>query len=305
VGPLALVTGSGGSHLAADLAAALGMEPLSTRIGTFPDGEIDVAVAAAVAGRDVYVVQSIGPPVNDRLVETLLLLDGCRRAGAERITAVIPYLGYARKDRRNEPGDAVSLRVVADALETAGAGRAVLLDPHVGQVDSVFSIPLEVISAVEPLAGAVAAAVPGNAVVVAPDLGAVHLAERFAGVLGTERTALVRKQRLSGSDVEVGGLVGDGRERPVLIVDDMITTGSTIAAAVEAVVAEWSPAAISVAATHGLFVGEAVERLDRLPLATMAVSDSVVPAAVPARCRTVGIAALLAGAIERLHGDGT
>jgi ribose-phosphate pyrophosphokinase len=298
---IAIVPGSASRRLATEIARQLDLELTATRADTFPDGETDVAVDPSVQGVDTYIVQSLAPPVNDRLVELLLLLDACRRAGAARLTAVVPYLGYARKDRRTAPGEAVSLRVVADAVEYSGADRAVIVDPHVPQVDSVFSIPLEVESAVPLLAAAVAPSISNDAIVVAPDLGAVHLAERYAIELGLEGIGVVRKTRRSGRDVEISGLVGHLRERPVLLIDDMVSTGSTLEAAATRVAAEWSPPSLAIAVTHGLMVGDAVERLERLSPSVMIVSDSVVPAAAPSVCRTVPLDGLLADTIRRLH----
>ncbi len=299
--PIAIVPGSASRRLAFEIAHQLDLEPTATRADTFPDGETDVAVDPSVQGADAYIVQSLAPPVNDRLVELLLLLDACRRAGAARLTAVVPYLGYARKDRRTAPGEAVSLRMVADAIEHSGADRAVIVDPHVPQVDSIFSIPLEVESAVPLLAAAIAPFISDDAIVVAPDLGAVHLAERYATELGLEGVGVVRKTRRSGRDVEISGLVGHLRERPVLLIDDLVSTGSTLDAAARRVVAEWSPPSLAVAVTHGLLVGDAVERLDRLSPLAMVVSDSVTPTAVPSVCRTVPLDGLLADTIRRLH----
>jgi ribose-phosphate pyrophosphokinase len=299
--PIAVVPGSASSRLAIEIARKLGLEPTRTRSEAFPDGEWDVSVDAGVQGADTYVIQSLAPPVNDHLVELMLLLDACRRDGAARVTAVVPYLGYSRKDRRTARGEAVSLRVVADTLASSGADRAVLVDPHVPQVDAIFSIPLEVVSAVPLLAAAIAPAIPADAIVVAPDLGAVHLAERYATELGLEGVGIVRKTRHSGRDIEISGLVGHLRERAVLLIDDMVSTGLTLEAAASRVVAEWSAPSVAVAATHGLFVSDAVERLDRMSLAAMVVSDSVAPATVPSLCRTVPLGGLLADTIRRLH----
>lgn len=298
---MAIIAGSSSRVLARAMAGRLGLEPTRARTDTFPDGETDVAVGAGILDADVYVVGSLAPPVNDRFVELLLLLDACRRAGASRITAVVPYLGYARKDRRTRPGEAVSLRVVADAIAGAGADRAVLVDPHVPQVDSIFSIPLEVVSAVPSLAAAIGRAVPHDAIVVAPDLGAVHLAERYASELELDSVAVVRKTRRSGSEVEASGLVGPAADRPVLLVDDIVSTGGTIEAAVELVVDEWAPTSVSVAATHALFVADAVARLERLGLEAMVVSDSVVPKRLPSACAVIPIDEVLAATVARLH----
>lgn len=297
--PLAVVPGSTGRSLSHAVAGRLGTVPLQVRTRTFPDGEHDIAVDPDVRGTDAYVIQSLEPPVNENLVELLLLLDAARRAGAAGLTAVIPYLGYSRKDRRAAPGEAVSLRVVADLIESSGAGEAILVDPHVPQVDSIFSIPLEVLSAVPLLASSVADLIPSEAVVVAPDLGAIHLAERYATELGLDRVAVVRKSRVSGSDVEAVDVVGDGSGRTALLVDDMISTGSTLEAAAHRIREEWAVPSLSIAATHGLFVADAVARIESLGFTAMSVSNSVTPTRLPEGCTTVSLDQLLAESIDR------
>lgn len=297
--PLTVIPGSSSRSLAGDVAQRLGVPPLATRTKTFPDGEHDIAIDPDARGTDAYVIQSLDPPVNDNLVELLLLLDAARRVGVSHLTAVIPYLGYSRKDRRAAAGEAVSSRVVADLIESSGAHEAILVDPHVPQVDSIFSIPLEVLSAVPLLAASVAPLIPSDAVVVAPDLGAVHLAERYTDELGLDRVAVVRKTRVSGTAVEATDVVGDGAGRAALVVDDMISTGSTLAAAASRIRDTWGVPSLAIAATHGIFVGDAVARIERLGFSAMAVSNSVTPFRIPAGCTTVPLDELIAGAIDR------
>jgi len=301
-GEIAVVAGTGNPELAGRICGELRVEPLETRHRSFPDGELDVAVDPAVRNADVYVVQPLGPPVNEHLVELLLLIDACRRSGAARITAVIPYLGYARKDRRTRPGEAVGLGVVADVLRAGRLDRAIVVDPHVAQVDAVFGIPLEVVSAVPLLAAALEPDLHSDAIVVAPDLGAVALAERYADELGVPETGVVRKTRLSGREVRVTDVVGDGREQQTVVVDDMISTAGTIVAAVEAVREAWSTEKIMAAATHGLLVDGAVDRLEELRLQKLVVSDSLPITHLPEAGVVVGLAGLLADAVRRLHG---
>lgn len=300
--PCAVLAGSAAGRLGSRVAEDLGIELTATRTDRFPDGELDVAVDPSIRDHDVYVVQSLGPPASDHLVELLLLLDACRRAGAARLTAVVPYLAYSRKDRRSSRGEAVGLRVVADVLESSGANRAILVDPHVPQVDSIFSIPLEVASAVPALAEAVSADLDGTAAVVAPDLGAVHLAERYAEELGIDAVAVIRKTRLSGTEVEVTGLVGSGRVDTAVLVDDIISTGSTLEAAAAELRSRWGNPRIVIAATHGLFTPGAADRIGRVGPDALAVSDSVTTESRPTGCRVVGIGPLLADVIRRLSG---
>ena len=251
----------------------------------FPDGELR-PVVVSVRGEDVYVVQPTGPPVNEHLVELLLVLDACRRAGADRVTAVVPYFGYARQDRRARTGEAVGARVVADALVSAGAQRLVVVDPHTAALEAMCSVPVEMLGAAPVLARALESTIAEDAVVVAPDLGAVKLAERFAALLGRS-VAVVRKTRVSGTSVRAEELVGDVRGCAAVIVDDMISTGGTIEAAARVLHSLGARDGIVVAATHGLLVGPACDRLVTVGLQRLLVTDSLPAVASPRKRRSI------------------
>ncbi|MEU9045710.1 MULTISPECIES: ribose-phosphate pyrophosphokinase [unclassified Kitasatospora] len=284
-----ILSGTAHPGLGDAVSEALGTEPVECEVKRFPDGELQPTVGH-VRGEDVY------------LVELLLLLDACRRAGARRITAVVPYFGYARQDRRTRSGQSVGARVALDALTAAGAHRLVVVDPHSPALEAMSAVLVETLTAVPLLAGTLAEHTPGEAVVVSPDLGAVKLAERYGALLGRP-VAVVRKTRLSGSDVQAEELVGEVADRPAVIVDDMISTGGTIEAAVQALLAHGAATDITVAATHPLFVARAAERLGRLPISLLVVTNTLPPdhiRAMPFRVRTV--APLLAEAIALLHG---
>jgi ribose-phosphate pyrophosphokinase len=296
---LRVVAGTASVPLAAAIAAALSCEPAGCAITRFPDGELRPNVAN-VRGDDVYLVESTGPPVSENVVELLLLLDACRRAGAGRLTAVVPYFGYARQDRRGNSGEAVGARVLADALVSAGAQRLVIVDPHTTALEAMCAVPVEMLSAVPVLAHAVAGDLAEDAVVVAPDLGAVKLAERYAALL--ERpVAVVRKTRMSGETVRAEELVGEVAGRSALIVDDMISTGGTIEAAAGVLQAFGASGEVVVLATHGLLVASAAKRLGPL-VDRLVVTDSLAAGDHPGlRIEVRSIATLLADAIDRLH----
>ncbi|KIQ64648.1 ribose-phosphate pyrophosphokinase [Kitasatospora griseola] len=296
-----ILSGTAHPALGDAVSEALGTEPVECEVERFPDGELRPAVGH-VRGEDVYVVQPTGPGVNEHLVELLLLLDACRRAGARRITAVVPYFGYARQDRRTRSGQSVGARVALDALTAAGADRLVVIDPHTPALEAMSSVPVETLSAVPLLADTLTGHAPETAVVVSPDLGAVKLAEHYGALLGRP-VAVVRKTRLSGSDVQAEELIGDVTGRPAMIVDDMISTGGTVEAAVQVLLAHGAAPDITVATTHPLFVDRAPDRLARLPINLLLVADTVPPAHVrtlPYRVRTV--APLIAEAVALLHG---
>jgi len=298
--PLRVVSGTANRPLATAVTAALACDSTACEVERFPDGELR-PVVANVRGADVYVVEPTGPPVNEHVLELLLLLDACRRGGAGRVTAVVPYFGYARQDRRGRAGEAVGARVVADALVSAGAQRLVVVDPHTAALEATCSMPVEMLTAVPVLVRALGSAVSEDAVVVAPDLGAVKLAERYASLL-RRPVAVVRKSRVSGETVRAEELVGDVERRPAVIVDDMISTGGTIEAAVRVLLAHGATGSIVVAATHGLLVGSARDRLAAAPIGRLLVTDSLTPVERPGLPVEVqSIAGLLADAIGRLH----
>ena len=301
-GRLTLLTGSGHPALAEAVAARLGVTVGVTHVSTFPDGELHVAVRDSVRGDDVYVLQPTGPPFERHFIELLLLVDACRRAGAARLTAVTPYFGYARQDRRAAGREPVGARLMADLLAAGHVQRLVAIDLHSAALEGAFSIPLEHVSAV-PLLAQAAHDVPATGVVVAPDLGALRLAERYARLFELP-TAVVHKTRMSGTEVVAANVSGDVRGRHPLIVDDMISTGATIAAAVAALRAAGSESEVRVIATHALLVGNAVERLRALPLRWMIVADTLpVPDGTGLPLEVVSVAPLLADALRRLHDD--
>lgn len=298
-----IVPGTAHRPLAGAVAAALGTETVPCKVKRFPDGELR-PVVGDVRGEDVYVVQPTGPAVNEHLVELLLLLDACRRGGADRITAVVPYFGYARQDRRGQAGEAVGGRVVADALVTAGAQRLIVVDPHTAALEAMCGVPVEMLTAVPTLADALTAmAIPDEAVLVAPDLGAVKLAEHYAALL-RRPVAVVRKTRLTGATVRAEEIIGAVEGRPAVIVDDMISTGGTIEAAIRVLLTHRAASDIVVAATHGLFVGDVADRLGCLPIRRLLVTDTVLPVPAPdLSVQVQPIASLLADAIGRAHHD--
>ena len=298
---LRIVSGSANPSMASAIANYLGVESDGCSLQRFPDGELRPTVEN-VCGSDVYVIQPTSPPVNEHIVELLLLLDACRRARAARVTAVVPYFGYARQDRRTTPGQALGSAVVADAIAAAGADRLIVVDPHTPALEAVCRIPVETLSAVPALSGELAGELPKGAVIVAPDLGAVKLAEQYAGVLHGP-VAVVRKQRESGSAVAALDIAGDVRGRPAVIIDDMITTGATIEAAVGLLRASGAARDIVVAATHGLLVQAAVSRLHDLELRRVLVTDTVAVKTAGTMIRVCSIAPTIADAIACLHTD--
>jgi ribose-phosphate pyrophosphokinase len=242
------------------------------------------------------------PSVDQHLFELFLMVDACRRAGAIHLTAVIPYFGYARQDRRTHGRDPVSARLLADLIATSGIQWVVAVDLHSQAVESAFAIPVEHLSAVPILAEATRSSVLSKTVIVSPDLGAVKMAERYAKVLDLP-VAIIHKTRISGAEVSVQRIVADVRDKEVLVVDDMISTGGTIEKAIKALLeAGCLSSGIKVAASHSLLVDPAAERLGKLPIERMYVSDSVrTPEQFPVPIQVSSLASLLAETIQRLH----
>ncbi len=297
---LCIVAGTANPDLAEAVAERLGSVAMRGGLERFPDGEL-CPVVGAMRGDDVYVLQPTAPPVNEHLMELALLVDACRRAGSERVTAVVPYFGYARQDRRSRPGQAIGARVAADILAAAGADRIVVVDPHTPGFEATCSIPVEVLTATPVLVAYHGDRELDRSVIVAPDLGAVKLAERFAAAAGLP-VAVVRKSRISGTSVRAEELIGDvGGCRPI-VVDDMISTGATIEATVRLLEAHGALPETVVAATHALLLNSAPDRLAKLGLARLIVTDTVrLPSAASPVMEVCSVGALLSDAIGRLH----
>jgi ribose-phosphate pyrophosphokinase len=299
---LVLLAGGSNPGLADAVASCLAV-PLGDREASrFPDGEMHIEIRTSVRGCDVYLLQAMGPPAEEHLFQLLLLADACRRAGAARLTAVVPYLAYARQDRRGTGREPVGARLVADLIATSGFHRIVAVDLHSTALEGFFGVPLEHLTAVPAMVERVRPQLPPNGVIVAPDLGATKLAERYARLLGLP-VALVHKRRVSGAQVTVRGVTGEVRGLAPLMVDDMITTGGTVEAAVGALLQAGSRPEVTLAASHGLFVGAAPERLRALPVRRLVTTDSVAARAAAPPHERVSLAPLLAEAISRLHGD--
>ena len=297
---LTAIAGSANAPLATSIAHELGVELCGRTLQRFADGELHVEIEQSVRGHDVYVIEPTGHPVDEHVMELLFLADACRRAGAARLTAVVPYFGYARQDRRASGREAVGAAVIAGLIETTGFSRIVVVDLHAPEIEGFFRIPLEHLSATSLLAGAVRTT--SDSVIVAPDLGAVKLAERYQAVLHLP-VVVLHKTRVSGSDVSLRSIIGDVKDRAPIIVDDMITTGGTIEAAVKGLLDAGCKPNVSVLATHAVFVGPAAERFKALPIEQLIGTNSVEPDELAAHFQVVNLAPMIAETIGRLNRD--
>ena len=270
---LVLLSGTANRRLAQAVAARLGLSPGGTTLERLPDGELRVLVDEPVRGASVYLLQPTSPPPAEHLLELILLADACRRSGARRVTGVIPYLAYARQDRVARGGEALAARVIADVLSTR-LDRCLLVELHAPAAEACFRVPVEQLSAAPVLLDALARTTLAPDVVVAAAPGAMKLAQHYARSLSLP-LAIVHTERLDGGAIASRGLMGDMRGRTALVVDDMISTGATMEAAVQAVVDQGRAAHVVVLATHAVLAPGAARRLDSLPVERFLVTDTV------------------------------
>jgi len=319
-----IFSGTANQVLASSVACALGV-PLGERvIQRFPDGEVAVRLNQSVRRKEVLIIQPTSPPVDSHLLELLAFADACRRASASRITAIIPYFGYARSDKCNGGREPIAARMVADLLEAVGIGQVVAVDLHAAQIEGFFHAPIDNLTAVPVLCDALKDHLSPGTVVVSPDAGRVRMAAAYAQRLGT-RLVVLHKKREGGSVTEVAQVVGNVRDRSCLIIDDMISTGGTIATSVRALLGAGAHPDITVAATHGLLLRGARQKLSHPAIRAVYITDTVAPPAphehgsahsvsyangtseIPGRpqMHVVSIGPLLAEAISRLLNDGS
>jgi ribose-phosphate pyrophosphokinase len=297
---LKILSGSAHPELALEIAAELDVPMTAAYVGRFPDGEIDIKLQEDMRGSDCFVIQPTCPPVNENLVELLLMVDTLRRASAGRITAVIPYFGYARKDRKDEGRVPISAKVVANMLVSSGVDRVLTIDLHAQQIQGFFDIPVDHLWARPVLQSNIEAMNLDNLVVCSPDVGGVKLARAWAKALGTPLT-IVDKRRTSGETVVMENVIGDVEGHDVLVTDDMISTAGTITEAAR-ILKEKGARKVYIVATHGVFCGPAVERLQDSCAEKVLVSNTIpLRGELPSNLEVVSVAPLLARAVTRIH----
>ncbi len=298
-----IFSGRSNPELAGKIADYLGMPLGRAELASFPDGEVSLKLHEDVRGRDVFVIQSTCTPVNENLVELLIFIDCLRRASAQRITTVIPYFGYARQDRKDEGRVPITAKLTANLLTTAGAHRVLTCDLHAAQIQGFFDIPVDNLSAEPVITSFLSSIGDGPMALVSPDIGNMKRARVYAERLGGD-LAIIDKRRKSGSETTMYNIIGDVRDKTVLMVDDIIATAGTIAQAVK-LVREHGARRIAVAATHGVLCGPAIDRLRDAQIDHIAITDTI-PTSARARAelgalRELSVSELLGEAIRRIH----
>jgi ribose-phosphate pyrophosphokinase len=297
---LRVFTGTAHPKLAHDICSHMGVPLGAASMPRFPDGEINLKVECDVRGADVYVVQPTCPPVHENLFELLSFADCLRRASADRITAVIPYYGYARKDRKDEGRVPINAKLVANLLVASGYTRVVAIDLHAAQIQGFFDIPVDHLYARPVMLERVRQLGADQPIVVSPDVGGVKLARAYAKDLECD-LAIIDKRRISGEQTMIEHVIGDVRGRDVVLVDDMVSTGGSIVDAAR-IVKQKGANAVFIVATHAVLAGKAVERQNNAEVEKILFADTIpLPTAKIARLEVVSIAQLLARAIDRIH----
>ncbi|MCM8800921.1 MAG: ribose-phosphate pyrophosphokinase [Candidatus Omnitrophica bacterium] len=299
-----LMVFSGNAHpeLAKDICKSLKIRLSDALVGRFSEGEIRVKINENVRGKDVFVIQPTCPPPNENLMELLIMIDALKRASSKRITAVIPYFGYARQDRKDQPRVPITAKLVANLLTTAGADRILTIDLHAGQVQGFFDIPVDHLYAINIFVDYFSKLKIKDLVVVSPDVGGIKMARAYAKRLSAD-LAIIDKRRDSPEKTEVMHILGQVKEKNAIIVDDLIATGSSLIEAIQAL-KKAKTKEIYAAVTHGVLSGPAIERIDKCKdLKELVITDTI-PLAnhkKHPRIKVVSVAGLLGEAIKRIH----
>ncbi|MEW6227495.1 MAG: ribose-phosphate pyrophosphokinase [Bacillota bacterium] len=304
VGELKLFTGTANPRLGASVAEQLGVPLGNVDIHRFRCGEIYVRYLETVRGDDVFVVQPFAAPVNESLVEMLIMIDTLKRASADRITAVVPYYGYARQEKKDAPREPISARMVADVLTTVGANRVVVIDLHAPAIQGFFNIPVDHLTALPMFVDYCRARRISNGIVIAPDAGRVKTAERLASRLDMP-VGVVYKRRPSHNVSEVTHVIGEVEGKTCIIIEDIIDTGGSVVNVVEALLKGGARPEVLVCATHAVLSSDAPVRLSHPAIAELVVTDTV---PIPEdrmldKISVLSVAPLIAEAIRRIHGN--
>ena len=297
-----IVSGSAHPRLAADICAYLGVAPCDATVSSFPDGETFVKINENIRGRDVFIIQPTCPPTNQNLMELLILVDAARRSSSARITAVIPFFGYARQDRKDQPRVPITAKLVANLLAAAGVQRVLTMDLHAQQLQGFFDIPVDHLYALPVMIHYLQDLGLGDLVVVSPDVGGVKMASAYAETLKAG-LAIVVKRRLSATEIEAVTVIGDVEGKNVILVDDLTETAGTLVGAAR-ILREEGARDIYAGVSHAVLTDLAVKRLKGSEIKELITTDSVpVRTDVNSRVKVLSVAELLGEGIRRIHDD--
>src|SRR5512136_1305613 len=300
-----IFSGNSNPGLAEKICASLGLPLGTAKVRTFSDGEIMVEIGENVRGRDVYIVQSTCYPTNNNLMELLIMMDALKRASAAKITAIMPYYGYARQDRKVAPRTPITSKLVADLLTSAGADRVVTVDLHAGQIQGFFNIPVDNLYAAPVILEHLRKRfTDGSPVMVSPDAGGTERARAFAKRIGCT-LAVIDKRRTGPNVAEVMHLIGDVKGKAAIILDDMIDTAGTLTQAARAL-KEHGAKSIYACATHGVLSGPAIDRINASDIEEVVITDTIPlnnKVGDTSKIKVLSVAELLAEAIRRIHED--
>ncbi len=298
---ISILAGNSNPELAKAICKHLGIPLAHALVDRFPEGEIRVQIQDNIRGKDVFIIQSTCSPPNRHLMELLILIDAARRASASRITAVLPFYGYARQDRKDKPRVPITAKLVANLLVSAGANRILTLDLHSGQIQGFFDIPMDHLYSINVIIKYFMQKKLKNLVVVSPDVGGIKQARAYSKLLDTP-LAIVDKRRESATQTKAMNIIGDVRNRNVVLVDDMVSTAGSLVEAVH-VLKENGCLDVYAAIVHPILVGPAIERIQKSELKELVVSDSI-PLSPEKRIKKItvlSVASLLGEAIKRIH----
>lgn len=298
---LKIISGNSNRKLAEEICKFVGVPLTDATVTSFPDGESFVKINENIRGHDVFLIQSSCPPVNNNLFELLIMIDAARRASAARITAVIPFYGYARQDRKDQPRVPITAKLVANLLTSAGANRVVAIDLHAGQIQGFFDIPVDHLLAFPVLYEYISKKELKNLVVMSPDVGGVKMADAYARMLKSG-LGFVAKKRHSATQVEATSIVGDVKDCDVLLIDDMTETAGTICAAAK-LIKKQGASRILAAVTHANLQDMAYERLRDGPIDELIVTDTIPVETRGLPIKVLSIAELLGEAIIRINNN--
>ncbi|MBK6685576.1 MAG: ribose-phosphate pyrophosphokinase [Deltaproteobacteria bacterium] len=299
---LKIFTGNSNKALADEVVKKLDVHHGRATVGRFSDGEINVSIGENVRSSDVFVIQSTCAPTNENLMELLVIIDALRRASAEQITAVIPYYGYARQDRKVAPRTPISAKLVADLIATAGATRVLSIDMHAGQIQGFFNIPFDHLYAMPVLLDDMRQRFDHNAVIVSPDAGGVERARAYGKRLNCQ-LGMIDKRRPQPNEAQVMNVLGEVKDHDVVLLDDMVDTAGTLVAAAKAI-KERGAKRIVAYSTHAVFSGPAVERITESQIDEVVITNTIPLSPAAQACskiRQVSVAPLIAEAIRRIH----